>query len=192
MTSAESFDSNAIEVDGILFETLMSERVLKIPTEPPEPDGYTRTPVRLGIRITNNTQNTFRFNFYTKLNPEMLGIDGQFVPAVFLRIRRTKARETHFPLVMPFKSVTFLPPVNLVWSHKDNHLKLNVRKGSGGCWTFDILNIGTYQFRFKYENQNATQYTFDIYDDRHNNITIVENFWIGTAFTPFVEFKRLY
>lgn len=49
MTSVESNHSNAVEVGGLRFETLVPVPVVTVP--PNQPD--TTTPVRFGIRVTN-------------------------------------------------------------------------------------------------------------------------------------------
>ncbi|MDF5737132.1 MULTISPECIES: hypothetical protein [unclassified Nostoc] len=74
MTSFESNEINAIEVDNVTFETVVSERVLTIP----EAKCGVYTPVQLGIRITNNTQSFFYFSSYVySMFPEMIPPDSQ-------------------------------------------------------------------------------------------------------------------
>lgn len=51
-------ESNAVEVTGICFETVVSERVLTIP----DAKRGVYTSVELGIRIANNTQSFFTFH----------------------------------------------------------------------------------------------------------------------------------
>ncbi len=64
-----SLESNAVEVTGIRFETVVSERVLTIP----EAKRGVYAPVELGIRVTNNTQTPFYFSYYFySLFPELI------------------------------------------------------------------------------------------------------------------------
>ena len=58
MASFESNETNGIEVDGVRFETVVSQRVLTIP----EAKRGVYTPLKVGIRITNNTQSFFTFH----------------------------------------------------------------------------------------------------------------------------------
>ncbi len=50
MTYFESHANNTVEIDGIQFEPMMSERVLQIPLKRPG----TQTQLQFGIQITNN------------------------------------------------------------------------------------------------------------------------------------------
>ncbi|MFB2897471.1 hypothetical protein ACE1CI_31525 [Aerosakkonemataceae cyanobacterium BLCC-F50] len=185
MKSGELNDSNAVEVDGIRFETLVPESVLTVPNSQPE----TNINVEFGIRITNNTSNPWRFNFHSRITPELLRADGQVVQPVFLRIRRRKPKEIHFPLVMPGESATFFPDVILLWS-KHGQLNLSIAKSSGGRWNFDVFNPGTYQFRFTYKNEMATE-TIQGQSQEWADTKLLEGFWTGVVFTPFVEFRLI-
>ena len=183
MTSGKLNDSNAVEVDGINFETIVPESVLTVPVYQKE----TNITVNFGIRVTNNTFIPWRFNFYRAITPELVEADGQVVQPVFLRIRRLKPKETDFPLVMPGESVTFFPDAKLLWS-KHDRLRLSIAKGSGGRWNFYVFNPGTYQFRFTYKNEIATE-TIQSQGQEWTSTNLLEGFWMGVVFTPFVEFR---
>ncbi len=92
MTSPEDFDSNAIEVDGIQFETLVPDPVVILPkswfkqflhllqfwSRSPSSQ-LSSVPIKLGLSITNNTSKAFRFSFYPTLPtmmPQIVGSDG--------------------------------------------------------------------------------------------------------------------
>ncbi|MGB3510884.1 MAG: hypothetical protein WBA93_16960 [Microcoleaceae cyanobacterium] len=62
--------TKATEVDGISFETWISEAVLIIP--PKEVDAY--TPVEWGISVANNSPNSYRFVFFN-LVPEIVNVN---------------------------------------------------------------------------------------------------------------------
>jgi len=70
MTSGESNESNAVEVDGIEFKTVMPERIVQIPPNRPA----AKTQVQFRIRITNNTANPRRFLLFSLL-PDLLEIN---------------------------------------------------------------------------------------------------------------------
>ncbi len=53
MTSFESNNDNIVQVDGIQFETVMPERVVRIPPNQPG----AKTQFQFGIQITNQTAN---------------------------------------------------------------------------------------------------------------------------------------
>lgn len=74
MTSGESTDSNAVEVDGIRIE-ISNPFLIVLPI--PENRNGANTSVRLGMSITNNTSTPFRLNPYGTFIPELVASDGQ-------------------------------------------------------------------------------------------------------------------
>ena len=109
-----SIPTNTVEVNGIRFETFMPERVLPIPAI----SSGVRTPVQLGIRITNNTSNRFRFSFFSILNiqPELITPDGQILKAGYATDRFVLPfEESDFVLALPGEAVTLLPDTFLYW-----------------------------------------------------------------------------
>ena len=62
---------NAIEVDNIRFETIVLENLLTIPDK----NCQEETVLRVGMRITNNTSNPLRFDFYATLIPELVSLN---------------------------------------------------------------------------------------------------------------------
>ncbi|WP_276745467.1 hypothetical protein [Chlorogloeopsis fritschii] len=112
MTSCESNSSIMVEVDGIQFTTVVSERVLPIP----EAKRGIFTPVQLGIRITNNTETSFHFssNFYSMF-PELIAPDGQVMQTGIHCERLNKPLESDFFLAMPGKALTFCCNAFLFW-----------------------------------------------------------------------------
>ena len=79
MTLRESSDNNAVEVDGIRFETLVPERELKIPNI-----NHVKNSVQFGIRLTNNSSTSYRFIFF-HLFPELKQADGQLIKQSYAR-----------------------------------------------------------------------------------------------------------
>ena len=182
ITSGESFDSNAVEVDGIRFETLVSERVLTIPANQPGVE----TPVKLGIRITNNTPTPLRFNFFNALSPEIVAPHGQAVGRSHASDLLLEPKESDFPLVMPKQSVTFFQDAKLSWRKGGNQLTLDelalrVPDGIGGFWIFAALKPGTYQVRFRYESYRTTVVI------PKPEIRRLDGVWTGQVVTTFME-----
>ena len=62
MALGESSDNNAVEVDGVRFETILSDRLLTVPIKITKQDD--RTSVVLGFSITNNTSTPYYFSCF--------------------------------------------------------------------------------------------------------------------------------
>lgn len=146
MTFFESNDSNAVEVDGIRFEIVMPERVLRIPLKQSE----AKTQVQFGVRITNNTATTHRFLlFYAR--PEFLQANKHKVSRFGPNAYRTETPElSDFQLVIPGENVTFLVEGYFHWSN--NELKFVFLRKDGTYWWFGNFNPGTYWVQVIYEN----------------------------------------
>jgi hypothetical protein len=74
-------NNNAVEVDGVIFETVVPNQVVTIPENMPD----IKTTWRVGIRITNKTSIPIRFNRY-HLTPEFIGFNSKtlFMDALHL------------------------------------------------------------------------------------------------------------
>ena len=176
MTSFQSNDSNAVEVDGIRFETLVPERVLIIPTREDA-----KTPVQFGIRVTNLSSIPYRFIFF-RLMPELQDALGRVIERSWGRNATKAPQESDFLLAMPNESLTFFVEGEL-YCYKDK-FGLKGYESSGGVWSFRNLNPGRYQVRFTYENRNAVRKIY--YGGT------VEGLWTGKASTPWEEFRLVY
>lgn len=179
MTTGESFDSNSVEVDGIRFETLVPERVLPIPANRPD----AKTPVKLGLRITNQTQKPTRFTRYDTLFPLLLGPNGQ-------RLELQGARNWSFvptvsdcPLLQPGESVTFFLDARLFW--QDNMLRLEWADGFGGTWFFDDLKPGTYRIQIGYSISSMPGVS--VYDPEIQTFRRLTDLWRVPVATSLVE-----
>lgn len=191
MTSCESNSSIMVEVDGIQFETVVSERVLPIP----EAKRSVFTPVQLGIRITNNTETSFHFssNFYSMF-PELIVPDGQVMQTGIHCERLNRPMESDFFLVLPEKALTFSCNAFLFWiqnpkKKRDRQLTLNIPFPYEDIYVFRPLYPGTYQFRFKYRKsregvEDLSQWIEPIALQR-----IIENIWTGEVLTPLVDIQ---
>lgn len=170
-------NEKAIEVDGIRFEAIAPETVLMLPSR------KVKTPVKVGIRITNNTQTNFTFSFYSSLIPELITPNWQRVDRYgssnFLKAQLT----SDFLLATPEKSITFFPRAQLFW-RKDDLWTLKIAIGDGGSWYFDNLKAGRYWLRFAYKNLNAETRASD---EKTKEIMSIKSLWRGMVLVPIVE-----
>ncbi|MDZ8090309.1 MAG: hypothetical protein RMY16_32875 [Nostoc sp. DedQUE12b] len=173
--------SSAVEVDGIRFEILMPEKILRLP----EKKRDIKTRMELGICITNNTPTPVRFSFFATIIPQLVGADGQLHFQGYYR-RGTKRRlESDFPLVMPGENITFFPYSLLYWQ-KRNQFILRIEAGDGGYYIFKALKAGVYQIQFTYNNKEAIA---EVYHRKTMNTNLIEGIWMGIISTPQVEFR---
>ncbi|MDZ8137155.1 MAG: hypothetical protein RM049_17920 [Nostoc sp. DedQUE04] len=197
MTSSESNEINAVEVDGVRFETLVPERILCLPKQNlvqkllsflefllPMPLGYfsPKYSVQIGIRITNNTSTPFRFSFYFTFFPELVNANGP-IPLEGGWISLLSSLESDYPLAMPGESLTFFPNIEIFWIW-GNQFGISIPSANGGKWFFQPLKLGNYQFRFIYNNQNEKETT---YSSVNRDMSLIEGIWTGEVLTPFVE-----
>jgi len=171
LTKLEFTDSDAVDVEGIRFETLVPESVLTIPENQPN----TYTPVQFSISITNFSPNPYRFLFFYLL-PEIQALNGQNIRLHYARNATRFPEEYDFLLVQPGGGFTYFLDSRLEWNN--NSLVLRGKDKSGGIWIFYNFAPGTYQLRFTYENNQAKQKL------RRGEVT-VENLWIGRVSMPF-------
>lgn len=181
MTSEESFDSNAVEVDGICFETLVPERVFKLPQK----KGNAGTSVQIGMNITNNTSTPLHFSGYCTLIPELLQPNGQVSKWGRNSNVLIEPLESDFPLVMPEESISFFPDTTLFrWDR--NQFGLSIHFGDGSVWVSDELKPGIYRFRFSYQKFSlTTESTAGGWESIESRL--LEKVWSGWVDTPFVE-----
>lgn len=179
----DSNNNNAVEVDGVRFETILSNPVLSIPLKKANSNGYTS--VELGMKITNATPNPLYFTGYTTLIPELLEPDGQIIEwgRASNWVRGLSASD--FLLAFPGESVTFFPITVLCWI-EGYGASLSIDYGDGSIWGSDTVKPGRYQFRFRYQK------IFDprgeiIYRQQEIEEKLLEQFWFGRVDTPFVE-----
>ncbi|MCC3425159.1 MAG: hypothetical protein JGK24_32755 [Microcoleus sp. PH2017_29_MFU_D_A] len=176
-------NKNAVEVDGICFETVVGESIVQVSGTQPDSPIY----MEFGMNITNNTLEPVRFNLFSSLVSQLIRSDGDLVqPALFYRME-IKLKESHFPLVMPGESISLLPfAAQLTWK-KSNQLYLAIHAIDGGTWSFSNLNLGKYYIQFAYSNQNTE---IEIYDEPDlQNLKFIPQLWTGLVFAPYVEFN---
>lgn len=171
-------NKSAVEVDGICFETVVPETIVKVPLTQPDVD----VSVQIGMKITNNTSTPYRFVLFDSLIPELSGAEG-LIPCL-----RTGGSagwlspiESDCSIAMPGESVTLFPKAHLI--RQANRLwQLIVPGRARSCWLFNDLKLGTYQIQLTYRSL-----TFgDMFEDEW--INFYQDAWIGRVYTPFVEF----
>ena len=172
-------DRNTVEVDGVRFEIIMPERVLRIPEN--EPDANTK--MELGIRITNQTQTPLRFTRFDTLALSIVKPNGERLKRSGARNWTLPPRKADVPLIKPGKSATFFLDAQLFW--EQNQLRLGGSDGFGGYWYFDSLESKTYLFSMGYVRPDR----IFMYDEGTEDTLILEEFWEGWAESPFVEVR---
>ncbi|MDF2387873.1 hypothetical protein JMG10_40905 [Nostoc ellipsosporum NOK] len=176
MKSCESNNPNAIEVDGICFETLISEEVVYLPNFGEE------TPVKFGVRITNHASKPYRFDlpFFW---PEILNLYGESMQIDSGKNASREVEETDIPLIMPRDSLDFLINAKLSW-YSRNCLRLSGNAIYGAIWTFWNIQPGQYQVRLTYENQRIRKQMFN-FEGRAE----IDGFWTGQVKTHFASLR---
>ncbi|MDY6806152.1 MAG: hypothetical protein SXA11_20435 [Cyanobacteriota bacterium] len=177
LVEVTKLNDKAIEVDDICFQALVPERVFILQ------DQKVEIPVKMGIRITNNTQTHLIFRFYNTLIPELITPNWQRVDSSYSSNILKTQLTSDFLLAMPKESVTFFPHAKLI-GRKDDLWRLKIARGDGGYWYFNNLKAGKYWLRFAYKNSDAET---RVYNENTKKIVSVENLWRGMVLVPFVE-----
>lgn len=188
MTSKEYFDRGAVEVDGIRFETIMSNRVLVVPVKRTTLDHHTS--VQLGFSITNNTSTPYYFSCLNFI-PEIITSDGQNINAGYQADRVALFRASYLHLILPRKSVIFSKTADCFWQRRyrnkrkqDRDLIFFMPFVQAEYLVFQLQSTGKYSIRFKYEVTNEEVKYYENFRDRR----CLELVWSGQIFTPFIEF----
>ncbi|BAZ14552.1 hypothetical protein NIES4071_63960 [Calothrix sp. NIES-4071] len=173
-------DDNAVEVEGIRFETLLPERTLILPEKKRGID----TRLQIGILITNNTRIPVRFSFFSTLIPQLIEANGQQLKRWYSRTGTKRPLLSDFPFVMPGECITLFPYASIFWQ-KGEVFTLSIDAGDGGFWNFEVSKVSNYQIQFIYKNKSITQ---KIYDRENMNMSLIEGLWIGMVYTPKIKF----
>lgn len=171
--SSKSADKSVVEVDGVSFETLVSDSVLSVPQPGAE------TPVKFGVRITNKKQKPARFARFGIIHPNLVTEEGRVIPLYGGTAGEKMPEESDFPLVMPGESVTFFLEGMLSW--QNDKLVMGGTDGFGGFWYFRDLKPGQYKFQFIYQYYDVVM---QIYLPKEQ---ILEGIWTGKLATPWIN-----
>ncbi|VXD22748.1 hypothetical protein PL8927_760058 [Planktothrix serta PCC 8927] len=167
-------DSSAIEIDGLQFKVEMPETVLTIPPRLPS----AQTPVKLGIRVTNNTSAVLRFEQIGSLGFNLIDSDGKEIQFTEAQWRRWIDKGLEFYIVQPGESEILVLDATLSWHC--SQLQLVIPNKAGGFYYFRGLKQGRYQIQAIYHtSEHRANYL---------NEKGVENVWSGWIAMPFVKF----
>jgi hypothetical protein len=177
MTSCNSNNSHVIEVDGICFETLLPERIYRLPKYEEE------TPIQFGVRITNNSSTPYRFEL-PRFEPEILNPHGKPIQIDFARNATRRAEEYDIPLISPGESLDYFMDGKFSW-YSGDCIRLSGYGFYGGIWSFYNFKSSKYQIRFTYENcqQRRRIYVDTIGDSEYND------FWTGKITTSLAKLR---
>lgn len=176
MTPDKSNNSSGIEVDGIYFETLVSERKYNLPIFGEE------TPIKFGARITNNSSTPYRFEL-PQFVPEILNPHGKPMERSFGRNATRFVEESDIPLIMSGESLEYWMDAKFKWYSK-NCIQLTGSALYGGILSFYNLKPTKYQIRMKYVNDLPTRKV-----RLSTGSTEYGDFWTGQIATNFVNFR---
>ncbi|WP_293299061.1 hypothetical protein [Microcoleus sp. PH2017_11_PCY_U_A] len=186
LTSVESTNKNAVEIDGIRFEILVPNRVWLIPENQPD----VNTLIQLAIRITNNSPSPIRLPFFDPLLViplEIVEADGKVLQSKGGRDRLLNSPQLACPLIQPGEHATFFPDTKVFW--QKNSLLIGGSDGLGGSWYFDNIKPGDYQIRFRYISSRSVR---PCYDPKKDEEHLIREIWTGEATTPFVKVYVVY
>lgn len=195
MTSGESFDSNAVETNGINIEREISDQRI-FPTRIyaiPKNQMGANTLMKLPIRIANNTSTPLHLNLYHPFFPELLASDGQTIQRLLVTDesvastqlntlqQRRPARQTQQWKLPPGYGASISQTARLSW--QNNLLQLQIitgHFGSNNFWLFDALQPGNYQLRFIL---NIDRETIPVEDSEYKE----SGTGLGILATPFLN-----
>lgn len=176
----------------VKLEIFLPEQIL-IPSE----QQSERTQIEISLHLTNSTSTPLRFDFYNarKLYPELRDASGQEYERVGIRRRVNKVFPSDLPVVKSGEKTIVLRKGKVVRYSKSSHdppelfgLSLDARNGV--IWYFRSLQLGRYQIRYIYQNDEE-KINLGKYNRAGRKLgvePVEENFWIGTVSTPLVFF----
>ena len=210
--------SEPIEINGVSFQTVISQAVIPIPEK--IADG--ETCFKSGIRVTNHTsQDYFFFNFPSMLIPYIKLPNGQVLRAGYDTDSVIWPRNSHLVIVESGKSIDLLWNTSLIWIqfHK-NIIKNKSKKIRGIPESYETAPKLTfivpfrsylilyypgiepllpkpdiYQFRFGYYMQNNLEALLYSKNDHYNSYyrhiipSVFTRIWIGLVDTLFVAIQ---
>lgn len=202
-------DSNVIEIDGIRFQTLLTdipvlEDALSLPPEkhlfriPDKPDG--ETIFFPTLRITNQTKNNILFGRFGIIKLSLVRPDGELtkVGDYYAWSGSMSPTAVGSALAKPGDSINFLTKVKLFW--EDRKLILVFSDSPQNPFYLDNIQPGEYKIQLTYDNQIdelhwSDESPFSIIIEGERRYYTPEPkppprvVWKGTATTPFVKFR---
>jgi hypothetical protein len=159
LPEVRSTENNAVEVNGIGFEAVLPTRVFNIPENRTD----TSTPIRLGLRITNQTSEPITFSSKNNLLLEIIDSNGKKVTSGgFVRWNYMFPTQVNFPWIPPGESFSLFWSGNFSWWNLTK-LTLFISKYNGSDpQSFVSFKPGIYRIRFTYNNTHSEI----VYSDR--------------------------
>jgi hypothetical protein len=170
------FSQEVVEKDGLFFQTVVSQPNFLIPRR----NSNRSIPIKMGVRIRNNTKKTIRLTSRDMSEPILVKNDGQNVLSDGGCTFITAPTEAEFPWVMPGQSVTFFVQGTIYW--RKNRLNMSGRDVFGCYWHFLDLKPGKYTLQFHYQSSRKEA---EVYKPERK---ILSGIWTGKVLTPAVEF----
>ena len=168
-----------VEQDGASFETLVPERILLIP----EKGLRNSTAIRLGIRITNTSQQPLRFCSYWSFQPRLIDDNGRHLQFGGGANVSRPINESDCPLTQPNESLEFFLDGKIYW--KDDKIYMDGPVESGGVWCFqEGIRPGRYKLYFRYSTDHKER---RIFDPDAGGVKMLDSFWVGQVKSPLVE-----
>jgi len=160
-TDRDTGKCNAVEVDGLCFETVIADsfeytdgRFVSIQEQqvfliPNQPDG--ETIAYMGFRITNPTNKPVRLSVPASITPTLIGPEGKVGNQVWSGVPRPVSPEAIKPLlIMPGEVTYFLTSARFGW--ETNQLTMQFDAGMHNYYNFSNLQPGVYQIQLVYDS----------------------------------------
>jgi hypothetical protein len=185
---------NKVKQDGIQLKILEPQITAVLPISKDQPS--LSVPVQLSVSVTNNTQSSIPFIISGRLIPEIIGPDGQILNRKEPINRQVEMNKYEGLLVAVREQIAIPLEARLSW--QDNLLLLRVPTNPSywhipinpdNSWSFEGLELGTYQLRFIYDNPTGNVLCFDL-ETRQRTLKI-EGIKTGQLATPFVNLRIL-
>ncbi|MBW4541357.1 MAG: hypothetical protein KME43_19790 [Myxacorys chilensis ATA2-1-KO14] len=185
MMSSHSNESNAIEVNGIRFETVINDRTVVMP--PYEPRAEVQ--VGCGIRLTNMAETAQSVWLYS-MHPEFRDATNQLVPGRMVGAdRRVKPNLSNLKILQSGESALFICQCTFLWWN--NLVRCAFTEKSGNIWAYADLNPDLYSIQFVYNSTLRQQewfWKFLSIEDR-TSLGQAAAVWTGEVTTSPIQFR---
>ncbi|NES02701.1 MAG: hypothetical protein F6K22_07485 [Okeania sp. SIO2F4] len=174
----EKPSTTAVEVNGIRFETRLKNSVIPLPSK----EENAMTEVEFEIVVTNNTSNTFYFDFGDGLIASLKEVNGRIIPRGGFSDWIGQPVESEFRLSQPGETVSFVDYYVVAYNVKEYECRLGTRTMG---WTFRPVGAKTYHLEFTYGSDLSVMTVgFSGVGDK-----ILNNIWTGEVVLPPLEFQ---
>lgn len=184
--SSHSNESNAIEVNGIRFETVINDRTVVMP--PYEPRAEVR--VGCGIRLTNMAE-TAQSMWLFSMHPEFRDATNQLVPGSMVGAdRRVAPSLSNLKILQPGESALFVTHLcRFIWW--SNLVRCAFTETGGDTWVYADLNPDLYSIQFVYKSTLRQQQWFWECLSVEDRISLgkVADVWTGEVTTSPIQFR---